>query len=166
MRPSALAIGCLPALLTTAVWFESTSVIAAEKSEITIPGAPHLLPIDTLAYIRINNADEIRRDFGDSSVGKMLNDPELRPLVSDTYQTLAELFEQIGADLGITLDELLSIPSGQIAAAAVPGNLSPEQIKQIEDDKTRRVNRSDPASVEAKASQSKFRQRVVHDRCR
>jgi hypothetical protein len=65
----------------------------------------------------------------------MLRDPQLRPLVSDTYQTLAELFEQVRSELGITLDELLAIPSGQVAMAAVPGNLSPDQIRQIEEDK-------------------------------
>ena len=107
----------------------------AEKPQSEIPGAPHLLPIDTLAYVRFDNADEIRVDFAETSVAKMLRDPELRPLVSDTYQTLSQLFEEVGAKLGISLDDLLAIPSGQVAAAALPGNLSPEQISQIEEDK-------------------------------
>lgn len=107
----------------------------AEKPSKEIPGAPHLLPIDTLAYLRFDNVDELRQDFADTSVAKMLRDPQLRPLVSDTYQTLAELFEQVRSELGITLDELLAIPSGQVAMAAIPGNLSPDQIRQIEEDK-------------------------------
>jgi len=37
---------------------------------------------------------------------------------------MAELFEQFAAAAGISLDDLLAIPSGQVAAAAMPANIS------------------------------------------
>ena len=37
-----------------------------------IPGAPHLLPEDTLAYIRIDDFDEMREGAAGSSLGRML----------------------------------------------------------------------------------------------
>ncbi|TWT49354.1 hypothetical protein Pla22_45490 [Rubripirellula amarantea] len=114
-------------------WTLATQATAADD-ERSIPGAPHLLPQDTLAYVRFDNIDEVREDFATTSMGKMLNDPAMRPFASDTYQMLNDLFDQIGQQMGITLDELLSIPHGQVAAAAVPGNLSPEQIEMIEAD--------------------------------
>ncbi|KAA1259628.1 hypothetical protein LF1_21630 [Rubripirellula obstinata] len=132
MRTPTAFSGCSMLLVAVCLLFSSANKSLAQKPPVQIPGAPHLLPIDTLAYIRFDNADELRQDFAETSVAKMLRDPELRPLVSDTYQTLAQLFEEFGSELGITLDELLAIPSGQIAAAAVPGNLSPEQINQVE----------------------------------
>lgn len=96
-----------------------------------LPGAPRMLPEDTLAYIRIDNADELRHGLSESSVGRMLADPKLRPFASDVYQTMAELFQQVGDQLGLTLGELLQIPTGQVAVALLPGNLSDEQTEQV-----------------------------------
>ena len=106
----------------------------AEKPGKEVPGAPHLLPVDTLGYIRFDRFDDLREDWPSTSMGQMLADPAMRPFASDFYQTLSELFQEVGDDLGVTLDELLAIPEGQIAAAVVPGNLSPEQIEWIAKD--------------------------------
>ena len=47
--------------------------LQAEEGET--PGAPRLLPKDTLAYIRIDNVDDMRADMARSSMGCMMNDP-------------------------------------------------------------------------------------------
>lgn len=109
-----------------------TTALAEEPEEM--PGAPHLLPQDTLAYIRLDSAEEFRGDLANSSIGRMLDDPKLKPFASDVYQTAAGLFEQFAAQLGISLDDLLAIPSGQVSAAAMPGNISEEETKRIEED--------------------------------
>ncbi len=121
------------------------STVRGETGEA--PGAPHLLPEDTLAYIRLDSADQYREDMANSSIGKMLADPAMRPLASDVYRTMAELFEQFGSAVGLSLDELLAIPSGQVAAAAMPGNLSDreeemlQQEEGIEDDSPEAIRR-------------------------
>jgi hypothetical protein len=107
---------------------------AAKAEDPVVPGAPHLLPEDTLAYIRIDNVDDMRVGMADSSMGRMLSDPKLKPFASDVYRTAAELFEQIGSQLGVSLDELLAIPSGQVSAAAMPGNISERDEELIEED--------------------------------
>ena len=106
--------------------------IGAEED--TTPGAPRLLPKDTLAYIRIDNVDDMRTDMAASSMGRMMNDPQLKPFVSEVYSTLAELFEQFGEQIGLSLDELLAIPTGQVAAAAMPANLSERDEELAEDE--------------------------------
>ena len=102
--------------------------------EDTTPGAPRLLPKDTLAYIRIDNVDDMRADMADSSMGRMMNDPKLKPFVSEVYTTLSGLFEQFGARIGLSLDELLAIPTGQVAAAAMPANLSERDEELAEEE--------------------------------
>jgi len=106
--------------------------MAAEED--SAPGAPRLLPKDTLAYIRIDNVDDMRADMSNSSMGRMMSDPKLKPFVSEVYTTLAELFEQVGSQIGLSLEELLAIPTGQVAAAAMPANLSDRDQELAEDE--------------------------------
>ncbi len=103
-----------------------------------VPGAPHLLPHDTMIYLRFDDANQIREDLGSSSLGKMFADPKLRPLAGDLYNTLAELFQTVGQRFDLTLDELLAIPSGQVAIAAFPRVFSDEELggEEEEDGKT------------------------------
>lgn len=85
----------------------------------TAPGAPRLLPERTLAYLRIANVDALRSDLADSSIGQMMADPKLRPFAGDLFTTAGELFAQISGELGISLEQLLAIPHGQLAVALV-----------------------------------------------
>lgn len=84
-----------------------------------MPGAPRLLPEETFLYLRIEDVPQLRADLKESSVGKMMNDPKLRPLASDIYVTLSELFAEVGSRFDITLDQLVDIPQGQFAIAVV-----------------------------------------------
>ncbi|MEM8668895.1 MAG: DUF3352 domain-containing protein [Planctomycetota bacterium] len=110
---------------------------ALAQDDDSIPGAPRLLPEDTLAYFRIDSADDFRKDLSNSSVGRMLNDPQVKPFASEVYQTGAGLFDQFASAIGISLDELLAIPSGQVAVALMPSNISDreeEMIREEEED--------------------------------
>lgn len=93
-----------------------------EKTQVIdkIPGAPKLLPDDTMFYIRLDSADDLREDSAKSSIGLMLKDPDLQPLATDFYATGAQLFSQVSEQVGVSLDELLAIPSGQVAVAVIP----------------------------------------------
>ena len=96
--------------------------------ESQCPPASRLLPSDTLAYIRIRNTSELRAGFSRSTLGQMLNDPAMRPFVSDTYQTVSQLMEEFASQVGLSLDEMLAIPKGQVSLAVVPG-APPEEPK-------------------------------------
>jgi len=120
-----------PLTICVSLGLHQDSMGAEEESS---PGAPRLLPKDTLAYVRIANVDEMRVDMSASSMGRMMNDPQLKPFVSEVYTTLSDLFEQFGAQIGLSLEELLSIPTGQVAAAAMPANLSDRDQELAEED--------------------------------
>ena len=118
--------------LFAAATLAAMNVAAAESSDF--PGAPHVLPDDTLLYLRIDDAEALGESFSDSSLGRMLADPAMRPFASDVYATAAELFEDVGAWLGVSLDELLSIPDGQVAAALCGSRFSEDQIARIDEE--------------------------------
>jgi hypothetical protein len=109
-----------------------STVAKGEDGEI--PGAPHLIPEDTFAYLRVDSAEEFRELTAASSMGQMLADPKLKPFASDVFRTLSDLFSQVSNELGLTLEEMLAIPSGQVAAAVMPGNISEHDEQLMEQD--------------------------------
>jgi len=100
--------------------FALTVNVAKGAEAVVVPGAPHLLPEDTLAYVRIENVEEFRAGLAASPTGRMLADPRLKPIAGDLYVAAGELFDQFGQQLGISLDELLAIPKGQLAFGLLP----------------------------------------------
>ncbi|GAA5504751.1 hypothetical protein [Novipirellula caenicola] len=126
----------LALFLTAVISTASMPLISSADEESKVPGAPHLLPADTLLYVRVDNADEFRQSLRDSSIGRMMADPKLKPFAGDIYNTAAELFDRISSEVGVSLDELLAIPSGQVSAAMIPGSL-PENNSGVADPDSR-----------------------------
>ena len=108
-----LPIACLGLLCLA-----GSPVLRAEPP--VAPGAPRLLPEKTLAYVRIENVTEFRQGLAASATGKMLSDPKLKPLAGEIYVAAGELFQGIGDQLGVSLEEILSIPKGQFAFGLFP----------------------------------------------
>ena len=103
------------------------------ENQSNIPGAPHLLPLDTLLYARLDNANEAREDFAKSSIGRMLSDPKLKPLATDMFAIAADVFERASDQMGVSLEEILAIPTGQVAIAVMPGVTSQRSQDLVRD---------------------------------
>src|SRR6056297_238975 len=147
-RPSPLA--CFALAAATLIVSVVSAPRAAGADDDGVPGAPMLLPEDTLAYLRIADVREIQEGFAETSTGKMLQDPQMKPFASDIYRTLEDLFDQVSSAVGVGLNDLLAIPQGQVAIALVPrlsGEPDPDQeIRDDPDDESedairRRLNR-------------------------
>lgn len=116
------------ALASLCVVLWNTAPAQAER-----PTAPYLLPEDTLVYLRVGSVPELVEGFQDTSLGKITNDPQVKPLLSDLYKSAVEAFERIEDRVGIPLDELLAIPQGELSIAVVaPEEGRPEVIALIE----------------------------------
>lgn len=79
-----------------------------------------LLPGDTLAYVQIPNAAEGRAEWWQTSVGRMVDDPQFRPLVDQTFAAAERAFEPAREQFGLTIAEWLKLPKGEAALAVVP----------------------------------------------
>ncbi|MEQ9407662.1 MAG: hypothetical protein RIK87_08030 [Fuerstiella sp.] len=116
------------------------SVMAA--SAIVIAGVPasgqtaagskvisdQILPQETFLYVSCPNVSVVKQQFGDSSMGKLWNDPALDDFKAEVMSAFeSELDEglvQFQEALGLTLGEFLEIPSGEVSMAISggPGN--------------------------------------------
>lgn len=109
--------------------------------------APQLFPDKALAYLRVDNVRQLRQDFERSSLGKISSDPKLKPFVDEFYGSLIRVTEETFGQLGLNLDEFLSIPSGELAFALlaapkgsrpVSGRRDLQQDSEVEESESQR----------------------------
>ncbi|MGC4004733.1 MAG: hypothetical protein QM811_17095 [Pirellulales bacterium] len=82
-------------------------------------GSSSILPRDTLAYVRITNVPEFAQKFMNTGTGRMLKDPQMQPLVQTLYGQASDVLGEVKEKIGLSLDELLKIPAGEIAFATI-----------------------------------------------
>jgi len=81
--------------------------------------AAEILPEETLIYFRIADMKEFLEIAGDSSMGRMMSDPEVAPLVDNLWGMATDEFEQVRDQVGLSLDELAQLPQGEVCFALV-----------------------------------------------
>lgn len=86
------------------------------------PACYQLLPSKTLAYVRVADIKELGERFNETSVGRMFQEQQLKSLTSQLFAEGEDAFTPIAEEIGLTLEELLSIPSGEIAFAVSAAN--------------------------------------------
>ena len=91
--------------------------------------APQLFPEKTLAYLRVDNVKELRAALENSSFGKLAKDDQVRPILSEFYGSLINSTDAIRESVGLNIDELLSIPSGELAIALLPSDQTQGQAQ-------------------------------------
>ncbi|MBT4692665.1 MAG: hypothetical protein HOB73_04910 [Planctomycetaceae bacterium] len=81
------------------------------------PTAPQLFPYNTVVYLRVDDFPDLKTDFARTSLGAIRGDETVAPLVDRLYSELLGGFPQIQEELGVTLEEILQLPTGEVALA-------------------------------------------------
>lgn len=115
LRRTASTVAIIGVLLIT-----RQGIAQGQPASEDLPTAPRVLPVDTMVYVQLDSADGFREDLSNTSLGKMIADPKLRPFADDFYATARDLFDSVSEQVGVNLDELLAIPQGQVAFAVIP----------------------------------------------
>ncbi|HUT11114.1 MAG TPA: DUF3352 domain-containing protein [Thermoguttaceae bacterium] len=92
------------------------------------PSAPHLLPISTVAVVSVADAPEMAEKFMNTSLGRMSQDPQLKPLLEHLYGAVVEATAVLKEQVGLTLTELLAIPQGELTLALVAPEEGPPAV--------------------------------------
>ncbi|HEV7282250.1 MAG TPA: hypothetical protein VGN57_18755 [Pirellulaceae bacterium] len=88
------------------------SVASAER-----PPVSRVLPEDTVLYVRVPNPQQSLADMKQSGTGRMMADEKMRPIVEQLYGVLGEMYAQVEEQIGMSLEELQKIPTGEMAIA-------------------------------------------------
>jgi hypothetical protein len=113
-------------------WVISSDLVAAQPPDFQRPSAPQLFPDSTLAYVRIDDTRELKMKYAEVSIGRMAADPQVAPILSEFYRTFNDSFLDVQKEFGIELDDILSIPNGEMALGLIPGERNPTAVFLIE----------------------------------
>lgn len=102
------------------------ALVAAIAPSLLAQDVPHsskLLPPNVFLYGSAPNVTELRSRADLSSFGEMLKDPKLEPAREQIRAKIQENAGKVEEQLGISLKELIEIPTGEVAFAVfqVPG---------------------------------------------
>lgn len=107
----------------TAVALAATLLVRPAAAQDEAPPTK-LLPPTVFAYFAVPDVTEFKERVGDSAFGALLEDPKLEPTFDQIREKLAEAGGKIQEQLDVSIQELLEVPSGELAFAVcdVPGD--------------------------------------------
>ncbi len=83
------------------------------------PPTEQLLPETTIAYAKVTSFSDLFEKFKTSLGAKMLEDESIAPLANQLYEYATDQYSRVQDDVGMSLDELRSLPSGEMTVALV-----------------------------------------------
>ena len=76
-----------------------------------------LFPKETLAFFTISDVPELKKKWEKTSVGQMLNDPQMKPFLDDFGKKMEEWSKDVEDEIGVSINSLLELPKGELAFA-------------------------------------------------
>jgi hypothetical protein len=86
------------------------------------PTAARLLPEKTYFMVSIPSVRELVQKFQNTNLGRMAQDPEMKPVIDTLYGTWSELVDTVKEGIGLSLDQILALPQGEITFAIIEPN--------------------------------------------
>ncbi|MGD0653174.1 MAG: hypothetical protein ABSA16_02420 [Thermoguttaceae bacterium] len=115
-------ITCRMAVVGVLRCFVGTAILACALAASVYAGRPvaaELLPENTLGLISITDTRVLAERFMNTSLGRMTQDPQMKPVVVQLYSSLTELVATLRESIGLSLPEIVSIPQGEVTFAFV-----------------------------------------------
>ena len=82
-------------------------------------GPENSLPGTTLFFAKVNDSAALRDAFTKTSFGQLLADPAMKPFASDFLEKMDEASKALKGKLGLTVNELLTLPQGAASIAII-----------------------------------------------
>lgn len=98
----------------------ASGATAAEPEKSARPLGPAWFPRDTLLFVGIRDANELRARAAETSIGQMIGDPSFVALRDRLLEAVAQATQPFQEATGLSLAELATIPQGQVALGLVP----------------------------------------------
>jgi hypothetical protein len=108
-------------ILASAVMLGGLCGVAAAQTADTKVLSSQILPKDTYFYMSVPSVEEMKATFEKSSAGRLWEDPALEEFKAELNTAfadeVADSFSKIHDAVGLTVEELLAIPTGEATVA-------------------------------------------------
>jgi len=91
----------------------------AAPAKAAEPLAEFLLPTTTKGFLSITNVTVLNAQWDKTQLGQLMADPVMQPFAKDLRRQLESRLSRLEDRLGLTLDDLREVPSGELAVAIV-----------------------------------------------
>ncbi len=78
-----------------------------------------LLPKNTKGVVLVTNVDYLTKQWDQTQVGQLMNDPVMEPFANDLRRQLHDRLSRLQERLGLKLDDLRGVPSGEMDVAMI-----------------------------------------------
>jgi hypothetical protein len=92
-------------------------------------GLERLLPANTKGFLAVTDSKDLSQRWNSTDVGKLVNDPAMRPFVEDFRGQLRSRLAELQERLGMTIDDLSGVPGGELCIALV--QLGPQKSAAV-----------------------------------
>src|SRR4051794_3934427 len=100
------------------VGLSGLSGLGANLAQAAAP-PEQVLPESTVLLLKVNDVNSLREAFRQSQYGQLWNDPALKDFREDLASKMKDASKTLKEKVGVTLKELLELPQGGLAVAAV-----------------------------------------------
>ena len=97
------------------------------------PSSPDLLPEATLVCVRVPDVAEMKERFGETAAGAIARNEKINALGQQLYGSAVEAFGPVKERVGVSLDELLAVPKGELCVSLVALEEGPPVLVVIMD---------------------------------
>jgi hypothetical protein len=109
-------------------------MLCAQRAQAEgVPPADTLLPKTTVGFLSVTNYDDLSKQWKKTPLGKVLGDPVLEPFETDLKEQLRTKSAGVADRLGIHLDDLDGVPSGEAALALIQPKVGEAAVAMVID---------------------------------
>jgi len=103
------------------------------QAQQTRPSAEELFPETTVLFLQIQNVRELAEDFSSTNMGNLMKQEKIAPLAEELWGQAKEAYSEVQDQVGVSLEDLQSLPAGEISFAAIAPRRADLQFAMLMD---------------------------------
>jgi hypothetical protein len=110
------------------LWSLLSLGLVVSSAAAAAPSMDSLLPRSTVGFISATSYPQLTRQWNKTQIGALMATPVMRPFEDDLHEQMQNQWQDVADRLGIHLDDLRGVPSGEASLALIKTQLGNNNI--------------------------------------